>query len=141
MSDNKPLFMAPAPCTTCPYRRDTPTGIWDRSEYEKLPAYDNREFGATPVATFHCHQEKEIGKPTVCRGWLSVHPDCLAVRLARCSGLITREQMAEIPIKPDPALYSSGTQAFREGIKGIKRPGKKARVAIEKLTKRREASP
>ncbi len=133
----EPLYMAPTPCTTCPYRRDTPSGIWDRIEYEKLPAYDERGFGGAPMVTFHCHQEAEIGKPTVCRGWLSVHPDCIAVRMARFSGLITKEQMAEIPIKPDPALYSSGTQAMRAGIKGIKRPKAKAVAAIRKLVKRK----
>lgn len=133
----EPLHMAATPCTTCPYRRDTPTGIWSRDEYEKLPAYDQRDFGGAPMATFHCHQEPQIGKPTVCRGWLSVHPDCIAVRMAYFSGLITKEMMAEIPVKPDPALYSSGAQACRAGLKGVKRPGKKAKAAIEKLSKRK----
>lgn len=134
---SEPLYMAPTPCTTCPYRRDVPSGIWDRSEYEKLPAYDHRDFGESPMAVFHCHQEPMIGKPTVCHGWLSVHPDCIAVRMARFSGLITKEHMAQIPIKPDPKPYDSGQQAYRAGIKGIRRPGKKAEAAVRGLLKRK----
>jgi hypothetical protein len=29
-----------SPCSSCPYKRDTPPGIWAEHEYEKLPAYD-----------------------------------------------------------------------------------------------------
>lgn len=27
---------SPRLCESCPYRRDVPSGIWDRSEYAKL---------------------------------------------------------------------------------------------------------
>jgi hypothetical protein len=138
---SEPLYLAPAPCTTCPYRRDVPAGIWAREEYLKLPGYDRQPFGGVEsLATFHCHQEPEIGKPTVCRGWLSVHADSVAVRIARFQGLITKEDMATIPIHAEPNLYSTGADACRAGLKGVRRPGKKARSAIEKLKKRKAAT-
>lgn len=134
----EPLHMMPTPCTTCPYRRDVPSGIWAREEYEKLPLYDRRpDGGIGPLMTFHCHQEPQIGKPTVCRGWLSVHLDCHAVRIAYFTGLLTKEQLASIPREIEPGLYRSGREACRAGLKGIRRPGKKARAAIEKLAARR----
>jgi hypothetical protein len=132
-----PLYMAPTPCTTCPYRRDTPSGVWAEEEYRKLPTYDNHDFCTANLKVFHCHQEREIGKPTVCHGWVSVHADGKAVRLACISGLISEEDMARIPIQADPALYATGAEACRAGLKGVNRPGKKARRAIERISKRR----
>jgi hypothetical protein len=32
------------PCSTCPYRRDAPSGLWAASEYDLLPGLD----GTTP---------------------------------------------------------------------------------------------
>lgn len=62
------LHVAPRTCSTCPYRRDTPPGIWDAAEYRKLPAYD-QDPPAIPdgIVEFHCHQEHVSGVPTVCR--------------------------------------------------------------------------
>lgn len=74
----------PSPCSSCPYRRDTPLGIWEREEYEKLPPYDN---GDAILPTFHCHQENATGIPTACREWVAVHGfDSIAIRLARGAG-------------------------------------------------------
>lgn len=133
---NKPLHVAPTPCTTCPYRRDTPPGIWHPEEYQKLPLYDGG--GGMPyLATFHCHQEGEIGRPTVCRGWLSVHANSPAVRMACFSGLISKEDMATIPYEAEPGLYADGAEACRAGMRGVRRPGKRARQAIGKLKRRK----
>ena len=34
------LHVAQSPCTSCPYRRDAPAGVWDKSDYEKLRGRD-----------------------------------------------------------------------------------------------------
>ncbi len=123
------LVCAPTPCNTCPYRRDTPPGIWHMEEYAKLREYDIG--GTTPaLATFHCHQETISGQPTVCRGWLAVHGDIPAIRLAVLRGQVPPEEVNRPMTVP---LYTSGMEACIAGLKGIRRPGKRARAAIRRL--------
>lgn len=126
----EPLIVAEHPCSSCPYRRDVPSGIWAREEYEKLRAYDdNNVFGV-----FLCHHSPSMDRDAVCRGWLVVHADSVAVRLAVCQGIIRREDYG----RPcDTPLYKTGNAAANAGIKGIKRPGIKARRAIDKLIAKR----
>lgn len=129
-----PLLCPPTPCSTCPYRRDTPTGIWHPGEYIKLAEYDDdppRE--SVPLATFHCHQETITGRPTVCRGWLAVHGDIPAVRIAVIRGEIPPEEVDRPVSVP---LYGSGREACAAGLRGVSRPGKKARAAIVRLQAR-----
>ena len=125
-----PLHVLPSPCTSCPYRRDTPSGVWHESEYEKLRSYDTNE----AFAVFLCHHSTEAGKNTVCRGWLSVHDESVAARLAVARGEITNEQRYAKVAEP---LYKSGNKAADAGMAGIKRPGRKARKVIERLKRTR----
>jgi hypothetical protein len=51
--------VAKAPCKSCPYRRDVPSGIWHSSEYDKLPQYDGEivdQLMKGGQALFDCHQ-------------------------------------------------------------------------------------
>lgn len=60
------------PCGSCPYRKDVPSGVWSRDEYEKLPQYDGdtgQQFMAGAVGVFMCHQRDGC----VCGGWLVTH--------------------------------------------------------------------
>ena len=50
---------------------------------------------------FLCHQGPLFGRTLVCRGWLSVHPDCIAVRLALINGEITVEQRDAEVVRED----------------------------------------
>lgn len=122
-----------SPCTSCPYRRDTPPGVWDRAEYEKLRGYDDRENAATGV--FLCHHGK---RDAVCRGWLSVHADSLAVRLAVIFGSIPAAALSAVVKAP---LYASGAEAADAGVRGLKRPGRKARAVIARLLRARANAP
>ena len=129
---------APRGCVSCPYLLDVPSGVWSADEYEKLPAYDNGPQGQPSmlVGVFLCHQTPEIkpkvGTDTVCRGWLTVHCEGIAARLAVMQGQITPEQLYAEVQEP---LYASGAEAAAAGIKGIKRPNKKARKIIDRLAK------
>jgi len=124
------LHCAPRPCLTCPYRTDTPAGIWARSEYIKLPDYDGTP-GA--LSTFHCHQEHVTGVPTACRGWLTVHADGIAVRLAIARGEVTPEQR-DAPVDVD--LYATGEAAARAGLADVESPSDAAVTAARKLARR-----
>jgi len=58
----KPFFSGTQPCNSCPYRKDAPLGLWDKSEFDKLLEEDKKQFGAT----YRCH--KNDG--SCCKGWL-----------------------------------------------------------------------
>ena len=120
------------PCTSCPYRRDTPHGVWDATEYAKLPAYDTDE----SFATFLCHHSPFRDGETACRGWLTVHADSIAVRLAMCAGKITPEQR---DAKVTVPLFRTGLSAATAGMRGVNRPGRRARQMIAGLLKRKTA--
>lgn len=125
-----PLHVDALPCPTCPYRKDTPSGVWAPEEYEKLRNYDDN----TSFATFLCHQSNIVGRDAVCRGWLSVHCESVAVRLAVMTGEVPPgSPYAEVGTE----LYASGNEAADAGLKGVKRPGRKAKEACAKLDRLR----
>jgi len=57
----KPIHINRAPCQSCPYRRDVPSGIWAHEEYEKILDYDN-ETGHQPMKVFMCHQAEQVNQ-------------------------------------------------------------------------------
>jgi hypothetical protein len=127
-----PLEVAKLPCPTCPYRKDTPPGIWSACEYSKLPLYDEGQF--PPVTNlFLCHQSKAIGTETVCRGWLTVASESVAVRLAVIRGHVTPEQVYE-PVAVE--LYNTGREACDAGTAGIDEPSAEAVRKIHGLVAR-----
>lgn len=124
------LIVAPNPCSSCPYVRSTPPGVWDPTEYVKLAGYD-----ADPclLPVFRCHETRG-GDPAVCKGWLVVHRDSVSVRLGILTGQLSA---SDRPHEPDPTLYESGTEACIEGMRGVKRPSRKAREVVAKIHFRR----
>jgi hypothetical protein len=140
----EPLSVPKIACPTCPYRKDTPAGIWATSEYEKLALYDEPDFRdpkckvdagtyMPELSTFHCHQENATGKPTVCRGWLSVHRNAVAVRLTCAKGALS---VSDIPVDSEPLYYETGAQAAAAGLSGCPKPSPEAKKAINSLERR-----
>lgn len=131
---------APRPCESCPYRRDVPSGIWDRSEYEKLRAYDE-DTGSQPLGLFQCHQnDGDSEKARMCAGWVGVHGgELLALRLAAVTGAATPEavQAAYAYVSPVP-LFNSGNEAADHGQTEITAPSEDAQRAIDKITRTRK---
>lgn len=125
----EPLGCAPNPCDSCPYRKDTPPGVWAAAEYRKLPAWDDPM--QMKAGVFLCHNGD---RKLACRGWLEVHHENLGVRLALMTGRIDLGKHSK-PTKV--LLYKSGAEACDAGLKGVKRPGKKAKDVIVKLTVQR----
>lgn len=122
-----------APCGSCPYRRDVPAGVWEADEYAKLPPYDGETFeqimkGAT--ALFFCHQQDGC----LCAGWVGCHDmrHNLAVRLNQVAPE-TFDYQSPVP------LFASGAEAAAHGLSGVAEPDARARRAIERLAKKREA--
>jgi len=136
MSQEK-IGCSPVPCTTCPYRRDVPSGVWAEEEYRKLAAYD-RPTWEQPAALFMCHQNTG----GLCTGWLQSHAnrphdvDLLALRLNHPK--LDVKQVSGVALaKPTVGLFRSGVAAMRHGLRAIARPGRKAKAAIQRIVAKR----
>lgn len=125
---------AKVPCSSCPYRKDTPPGVWAAEEYQKLTAFSPADGQVPALGIFLCHQTNATGVETICRGWLSVERDSVAVRLALIRGQVTVGQVEAAVGVP---LYPDGATAARVGLGGVKRPGLPARRMSARLLKKR----
>lgn len=116
-----------APCGTCPYRQDVPAGVWDASEYAKLPRYDGStmdQFLAGGVGLFFCHQNDGH----LCAGWVGCHDtDHLAAMRLHQVHPDTFTYESPVP------LFSSGAEAAAHGLSGVENPDARALAAIDKL--------
>jgi Family of unknown function (DUF6283) len=107
------------PCSTCPYRRDVPSGIWAASEYDKLPDYDGtvpEQAMAGATALFHCHSQPA----RLCAGWAGCHDmgSTLAVRVHhRDIDPAVYEYVSPVP------LFGSGAEAAEHGKRDLPAPG------------------
>lgn len=124
---------AKAPCKTCPYRRDVPSGLWAKEEYEKLKLYDGdigEQLEKNAIGRFDCHQRD--GK--LCAGWVATHGPCnlLALRLATDIAPEVFDYVSAVPV------FESGTAAAKHGMRDIKRPRAAARNAINRLSRKRD---
>lgn len=128
MSGAKPR---PRPCASCPYRQGVPSGVWDESEYVKLPEYDGDTASQSPVG-FFCHQ----ADGSVCSGWLGHRDayDLLAVRLG-----VIRGQLDEscLDYKTDVPLFATGAEAAAHGMRDIEHPSEDAEETVRKITTKR----
>lgn len=125
---------APRPCLSCPYRRDVPSGLWDPSEYEKLPGYDG-PIGEQSPGAFYCHQQD--GK--LCAGWVACHDmnESLALRLSASIQDWPRDEVeAVLDYETDVPTFASGREAALHGLKGVENPSPKACKLIDKITRR-----
>lgn len=125
------MACADVPCGSCPYRQDTPPGVWDASEYAKLRQYSDP---MNPLlSVFLCHQTNATGKETVCRGWLSVEQESIAVRLAMIRGAVTPEQVFAPPLVP---LYATGEEAAAAGLSAVEEPSPEAVRLSQRLIRK-----
>ncbi len=120
--------VARVPCGSCPYRQDVPSGIWQRHEYDKLPAYDAPTW-AQPIGLFMCHQRDG----NLCAGWLACHDprELLALRLARDVDPAVYDYQTDVPV------FASGAAARDHGVRDIKRPKAKANKMMRGLVQLR----
>ena len=125
---------AKAPCKSCPYRTDAPSGVWDSSEYEKLPHYDGTmvqqiEQGGTGV--FLCHQQDG----QLCAGWVGAHGphNLVALRLnARHVHRSVWDYHSPVP------LFASGHEAAEHGMRDIEQPSVQAERVINRLVRTKD---
>lgn len=123
------LTCAKAPCVSCPYRQDVPSGVWAPEEYAKLPQYDGQTWEQSPNL-FLCHQKDGH----LCAGWLATHDKDHLLAL--------RFHGAEV----DPAVFdytspvpvfASGAEAAAHGLAEIVDPSPAAQKVIDQLTRKR----
>lgn len=115
------------PCSSCPYRRDCPSGVWAEDEYEKLRRYDEPTW-AQPTAAFGCHATPEHP----CHGWAVVHgDDLLALRL-----LAAKQGEGIVIPEPGAELFGSGNEAADYGMEMIDDPDADAVEVQERLLRK-----
>jgi hypothetical protein len=124
--------IAKAPCASCPYRQDVPSGVWDASEYKKLPTYDGSIMeqlskGATKL--FGCHQKDGC----LCAGWVATHgaSDLLAMRL-HGESIPPEVWSYESPVP----VFASGREAAEHGMREIEAPPVAAKRVIDRLQRK-----
>lgn len=120
---------ATAPCKSCPYRRDVPSGVWHESEYEKLPAYDGElidQITNGGTGLFMCHQRDGH----LCAGWVGCHgaENLFALRLP----IYNIDPSVWSYASPVP-LFASGVEAYVHGMKDIDDPGPAANRVMNRL--------
>lgn len=123
------------PCSSCPYRRDVPSGLWDAAEYDKLPGYDGgvaEQVSAGAFALFFCHQHDG----NLCAGWVGCHDmaNTLAVRIR--GGEL--DMPAVLDYRSPVALFGSGAEAAEHGKRDIDNPGPAARRKVRQLVSQRD---
>ena len=128
------LTCAIRPCASCPYRKDAPSGLWERHEYDKLPAYDGDipdQLFAEAFGTFLCHQRDGH----LCAGWVAGHGphNLLALRMDRDVDPSVWTYETDVPV------FSSGAEAREHGLRDISKPGKKALRLMVKLIQKGKA--
>jgi hypothetical protein len=125
------MDVAPAPCGSCPYRQDVPSGVWTEDEYEKLPPYDNETWDQPP-AVFMCHRQD--GR--MCAGWCHVSDldESFGMRLARSMGLVDE---SILDYTTDVPCWSSHTEAAEHGLRDVDSPGEAAIMLMEKVEAQR----
>ena len=122
------------PCSSCPYRRDVPSGIWEASEYDKLPCFDGdipEQLAAGATGLFFCHQKTG----DLCAGWAGCHDmdNSLAVRLH--ARLLDLDAVLGY-ISPVP-LFGSGAETAEHGKRDLPAPGPEAQRKIGQLLRAR----
>lgn len=125
---------ASAPCGSCPYRRDVPSGVWSEEEYAKLPPYDGPTW-EQPPAVFMCHQQD--GR--ICAGWAGCHDmyESMGLRLAVSFGMTEADYQATLDYESPTPLFESGAAAAAHGRAEVEAPGEAAGRVIARLLRRR----
>jgi hypothetical protein len=121
-----------APCKSCPYRQDVPSGVWAQEEYETLPKYDGEiieQLMNGGTALFMCHQQDG----NLCAGWLATHgsDNLLALRLN--AGKLKDEVWGYTTKVP---VFASGAEAAAHGMAEIEEPGEKAKRVVSRLSRK-----
>lgn len=119
------------PCASCPYRRDAPSGVWARSEYEALRRFDGTTTDQATAGAFvplGCHQ----GDGPLCAGWAGCHDmrESLAVRIGIIAGTISAAIFRYTTTVP---LFASGAEAADHGERDIENPSETARSMTAKV--------
>lgn len=131
MTDSDNMKPRKTPCASCPYRKNVPSGVWDESEYEKLPQYDGDIPEQTTTSIFMCHQQDGC----ICSGWFAHREptDLLAVRLGLAMG---RLDPSVLDYTTDVPLFESGAAAAEHGMKDIMKPSENAGKVIRKMVRK-----
>lgn len=128
------VTVAKAPCKSCPYRPDVPSGVWHEEEYDKLPAYDGEILDQVVkggTAQFFCHQQDGH----LCAGWVGCHgaENLIALRIShRAIDPAVWAYQSPVP------LFASGQEACDHGKRDIEDPSDEAHRVMDRIIRKQE---
>jgi hypothetical protein len=119
-----------APCPSCPYRKDTPKGVWALDHYEHLTQFDGDigdQLAAGAFAQFGCHYDTGH----LCRGWLDCHghDNLLAMRISQRAPLPRDIGPVQVPV------YESGQACLEANLPHMENPEPAAQAMAAQLLK------
>ena len=120
MSRSHPIV----PCDNCPYRRDSPLGLWHKMHFEQvlISEYNNQNVSADK---FGCHKQADLpyDQQGLCAGWLLDQklrgiPNNIALRIRLMSD---KEALAAFEAVHDGGneMYDSADEMCRANIEHI----------------------
>ncbi len=123
------------PCEACPYRRDTPVGIWSAEEYQDLIAKDGSAMGS--VYGCHLNAARPSDEAQPCAGFLADQKrrgvPSIALRLALVSNASAAECFEQVDER-DPTLYESIREMVDANVgRAFPTASPKARRLLKKL--------
>lgn len=127
--------VAKAPCKSCPYRCDVPSGVWAAEEYERLPAFDGdipEQLMAGATYLFMCHQDDGH----ICAGWVACHgpENLLALRLHGAAERL--DPSVWDYVSPVP-VFASGREACDHGKRDLDEPSAVAARTVARIKRKR----
>lgn len=130
--------VAKVPCKSCPYRKDVPSGVWHKEEYDKLPEYDDCDPAPgldrimARLKRFDCHQSN--GK--LCAGWVGCHgaQNLVALRMIESMGNVVHKDVWDY--KSPVPLWESGAAAAAHGKREIRRPKEMTKRMVATLARK-----
>lgn len=120
------------PCVDCPYRKDSPSGLWSADMYDMLPLYDLTPAEGQPLKAFMCHEQNGH----LCAGWIGCHgaDDLIGMQmLAIQDDIDMTEYRKAQEHQPRVPLFESGKEAAEHGKRDIDNPSERTQRRVEAL--------
>ena len=122
------IFVERTPCSSCPYRQDVPTGVWDPQHFLDVLKADAEPFRG---AMWGCHKYVKKEEQSFCAGWLLDQRrrnfPSIQLRLRMMTDDALARDLCEVLTDQGHTLYDSINDMCRANLFAKPRRRKRAR--------------